>query len=50
MHFGAASEKFSGQTELFAEKVDLPIPPELGKLSVPAHQRRMRAGRGSRTA
>lgn len=40
LHFGATSEKFSGQTELFTEKVDLPIPPEPDKLSVPAHQRR----------
>src|ERR1017187_4090171 len=40
MHFGATSEKFSAQTELFTEKVDLPIPPEPDKLTVPAHQRR----------
>lgn len=40
LHFGATSEKFSGQVELFTEKVELPLPPEPGKLSVPAHQRR----------
>ncbi|MEO7851860.1 MAG: IS66 family transposase [Rubrivivax sp.] len=40
LHFGATSEKFSGQAELFSEKVDLPLPPEPDKLSVPAHQRR----------
>ena len=40
MHFGATSEKFAGQTELFTEKVELPVPPEPGKLTVPAHQRR----------
>jgi transposase len=40
LHFGATSEKFCGQAELFTEKVDLPVPPEPGKLSVPAHQRR----------
>jgi len=40
LHFGATSEKFCGQTELFTEKVELPVPPEPGKLTVPAHQRR----------
>jgi transposase len=40
MHFGATSEKFCGQAELFTEKVNLPIPPEPDKLTVPAHQRR----------
>ncbi len=40
MHFGATSERFCAQAELFTEKVDLPIPPEPDKLSVPAHQRR----------
>jgi len=40
LHFGATSERFSGQSELFTEKVDLPIPPEPDKLTVPAHQRR----------
>ena len=40
LHFGATSEKFCGQAELFTEKVDLPIPPEPDKLTVPAHQRR----------
>src|SRR3990167_8948431 len=40
LHFGATSEKFSGQAELFTEKVELPVPPEPGKLTVPAHQRR----------
>ena len=40
LHFGATSEKFAGQAELFTEKVDLPVPPEPQKLSVPAHQRR----------
>jgi transposase len=28
MHFGATSEKFSGQAELFQEKVGVPVPPE----------------------
>ena len=28
LHFGATSEKFAGQAELFTEKVDLPVPPE----------------------
>jgi transposase len=40
MHFGATSEKFCPQAEMFTEKVDLPVPPEPGKLTVPAHQRR----------
>ena len=40
LHFGATSEKFSGQAELFTETVGLPVPPEPAKLSVPAHQRR----------
>lgn len=40
LHFGATSEKFSAQAELFTEKVELPLPPEPGKLNVPAHQRR----------
>ena len=40
LHFGATSEKFSGQAELFTERVELPVPPEPGKLTVPAHQRR----------
>ena len=39
-HFGATSEKFAGQVELFAEKVELPVPPAPAKLTVPAHQRR----------
>ena len=40
LHFGATSEKFAGQTELFCEAVELPLPPEPDKLTVPAHQRR----------
>lgn len=28
MHFGATSEKFCGQAELFQEKVGVPVPPE----------------------
>ena len=39
-HFGATSEKFTPQAELFTEKVELPVPPEPEKLSVPAHQRK----------
>ena len=40
LHFGATSEKFCAQVELFTEIVELPLPPEPGKLTVPAHQRR----------
>ena len=40
LHFGATSEKFCAQAELFTEKVELPLPPQPGKLDVPAHQRR----------
>jgi transposase len=40
LHFGATSERFCGQAELFTECVDLPLPPEPGKLTVPEHQRR----------
>ena len=39
-HFGATSEKFAAQVEMFTEKVELPVPPAPAKLTVPAHQRR----------
>ena len=39
-HFGATSEKFAAQVELFTETVELPVPPEPEKLTVPAYQRK----------
>ena len=40
MHFGTTSERVAGQAELFAEKVDVPVPPE-EKIHV-AYDRRRR--------
>jgi transposase len=40
LHFGATSEKLSGQAELFNETVSLPVPPPADPVTVPEHQRR----------